>query len=60
MIILSYLCSKNRTMLGIDSKRETVKGKFARRIWNEVLAIWLGKEKPKQKEDDSKFEVIWQ
>lgn len=47
-------------MLGIDSKRETVKGKFARRIWNEVLAIWLGKEKPKQKEDDSKFEVIWQ
>lgn len=47
-------------MLGIDSKREAVKGKFAQKIWSDVLAIWLRKEKPEQGKDDSKFEVVWQ
>ena len=51
---------KNKTMLGIDSKRETIKGEFARKIWSDMLAIWHKKEKPEQKEKDSKFEVVWQ
>ena len=47
-------------MLGIDSKRETIKGEFAQKIWSDVLAIWFGNENPEQKEEDSKFEVVWQ
>ena len=47
-------------MLGIDSKREAIKGEFAQKIWSDMLAIWLGKENPEQKEEDSKFEVVWQ
>ena len=47
-------------MLGIDSKRETIKGEFAQKIWSDVLAIWLRKEKPIHEEEDSKFEVVWQ
>lgn len=47
-------------MLGIDSKRETIKGEFAQKIWSDVLAVCLGKESPEQKEEDSKFEVVWQ
>ena len=51
---------QNKTMLGIDSKREAIKGEFAQKIWSDMLAIWLGKENPEQKEEDSKFEVVWQ
>lgn len=47
-------------MLGIDSKRETVKGEFAQKIWSEVMAIWLGKGPQESKDDDSIFEVVWQ
>ena len=47
-------------MLGIDSKRETVKGKFAQKIWSDVLAVWLRKTSPEHEKEDSKFEVIWQ
>ncbi len=47
-------------MLGIDSKRDVVKGEFAQKIWSEVVSIWFGKENVERNEEESAFEVVWQ
>ena len=46
-------------MLGIDSKREVITGEFARKIWNEVLAIWHRDKVAKTEETTPKYEVEW-
>ena len=45
-------------MLGIDSKRETITGEFARRIWNEVLSLWHGDKVTQTEDSTQEFEVI--
>ena len=46
-------------MLGIDSKREVITEEFARKIWDEVLAIWHGDKVAKTEETTPKYEVEW-
>lgn len=46
-------------MLGIDTKREIITGKFARKIWSEVLAMWLKEKTVQTEESEPKYEVEW-
>ena len=47
-------------MLGIDSKKESVKGSFAKRIWEEVLKIWQNETiEEKTEQNESKYQVEW-
>lgn len=46
-------------MLGIDSKREIKTGEFARKIWNEVLAIWRRDKVAETEKTTPKYEVEW-
>lgn len=46
-------------MLGIDSKREVITGEFARKIRDEVLAIWHRDKVVKTEETTSKYDVEW-
>ena len=46
-------------MLGIDTKREIITGEFARKIWSEVLAMWLKEKTAQTEETEPKYEVEW-
>lgn len=46
-------------MLGIDTKREVITGEFARKIWSEVLSMWLKEKNTQAEETNQKFEVEW-
>lgn len=46
-------------MLGIDTKREIIMGKFARKIWSEVLAMWHKEKTIPAEETEPKYEVEW-
>ena len=56
----NYFCRKIRTMLGIDSKRESIKGSFAKKIWEELLKIWQNETiDEKAEKSESKYQVEW-
>lgn len=46
-------------MLGIDSKREAIKGHFAVRIWSEILAMWQKGKAVHKEESENKYTVEW-
>lgn len=47
-------------MLGIDSKRESIKGSFAKKIWEELLKIWQNEAvDEKAEKSESKYQVEW-
>lgn len=46
-------------MLGIDSKRELITGEFAKKIWNEVLAMWRKDRVSQTEATTQKYEVEW-
>ena len=46
-------------MLGIDTKRDVIIGEFARKIWREVLSMWLKENMNQTEETNQKFEVEW-
>lgn len=46
-------------MLGIDSKREVITGEFARKIWSEILAMWLKERTVQAEETNQQYEVEW-
>jgi hypothetical protein len=46
-------------MLGIDTKRDVITGEFARKIWREVLSMWLKENMNQTEETNQKFEVEW-
>lgn len=49
-----------KSMLGIDSKRESVKGNFAKKIWDEVLKIWRNETVEEVSEkNEPKYQVEW-
>ena len=58
MLFLRHKTINN--MLGFDSKREIITGEFARRIWNEVLALWHRDKVAHTEDRAQEFEVIWQ
>ena len=51
-----YFCA---IMLGIDTKREIITGKFARRIWSEVLAMWFKEGTIQAGDNNQQYEVEW-
>ena len=47
-------------MLGIDSKRESIKGSFAKKIWEGLLKIWQNETIDEKAENsESKYQVEW-
>jgi len=46
-------------MLGIDTKRDVITGEFAKKIWREVLSMWLMEKTAQAEETNQKFEVEW-
>ena len=46
-------------MLGIDSKREVITGEFARKIWSEILTMWLKERTVQAEETNQQYEVEW-
>ena len=58
--ICYYFCAiKQFIMLGIDTKRDVITGEFARKIWREVLSMWLKENMNQTEETNQKFEVEW-
>lgn len=47
-------------MLEIDTKREIITGKFARKTWSKILAMWLKARTIQAEKINQQYEVEWE